>query len=296
MPPLASTVATAGLHLIPIDTIADPRVAEYAGLRDAQLRALAAGHAPGVFLAEGELVVRQLIESRLTVRSVLLTPQRLTTMRDALERIRPGVPVYVAEQDVMNGVVGFNIHRGVLAAGARPEEPPLEGVLAASGSLVLLEDLANHDNVGGIFRAAAALAGVACLETDGPARGCSVLLSPQSCDPLYRKAIRVSIGTALHVPFARLDPWREGLDRVKRAGFTLVALTPAADAVPINSFAPGSVERPGLLLGAEGPGLAAESMAAADLRVRIPMDPRVDSLNVVVAAGIALQRLCRPGV
>jgi len=288
-------VATTGLHLIPIESIADPRVAEYAGLRDAQLRVLEAGPggAPGVFLAEGELVVRQLIASRMAVRSVLLTPQRLTTMCEALGGLEPGVPVYVAEQGVMNGVVGFNIHRGVLAAGTRPPEPPMEAVLAASASLVLLEDLANHDNVGGIFRAAAALAGIACLETHGPPQGCSVLLSPGSCDPLYRKAIRVSIGTALHVPFARLEPWGEGLERVKRAGFTLVALTPEPGAVTIDEVRP--VGRPALLLGAEGPGLSAEGLAAADLKVRIPMDRRVDSLNVVVAAGIALQRLCRPG-
>jgi tRNA G18 (ribose-2'-O)-methylase SpoU len=284
------------LHTIRINSAADPRIADYADLKEAQLRQLAADPASpptGVFIAEGELVVRQLVASRLAVRSLLLTPQRLTTMRDALERLRPGTPIYLADQTVMNRIVGFNIHRGILAAGVRPSPPPLDGLLMASASLVVLEDLANHDNVGGIFRAAAALGGIARPETDGPPRGCSVLLSPRCCDPLYRKAIRVSMGTVLHLSFARLTPWPDALGRIEAAGFTLVALTPATDAVPIDQLPQTAVGRPALLLGAEGPGLSPAAMAAA-LRVRIPLDRHVDSLNVVVAAGIALHRLARP--
>jgi tRNA G18 (ribose-2'-O)-methylase SpoU len=284
-------------RLIPIQSIADPRVADYAGLRDAQLRQLAgdpASPATGVFIAEGELVVRQLLASRLSVRSVLLTRQRLSAMRDAIDRLPPYAPVFVAEQEVMNGVVGFNIHRGVLAAGLRPPPPPLDALLASSSALVLLEDLANHDNVGGIFRATAALAGIADPTRSGPPRGASVLLSPRSCDPLYRKAIRVSMGTALLLPFARLDPWPAGLLRLKEAGFTLAALTPDPSAIPIEQVSRTGGARPALLLGAEGPGLSRAALDAADLKVRIPIDPGVDSLNVAVAAAIALQRLCAP--
>jgi tRNA G18 (ribose-2'-O)-methylase SpoU len=286
-------VRSGDLQTTPITSLSDPRVCDYAGLRDAQLRQLAAapGEAPGIFIAEGELVVRQLIASLLRIRSIFLTPPRLETMRDALERLAPDVPIFLADQPLMNGIVGFNIHRGILAAGQRPAAPSLDGLLAASAALVILEDLANHDNVGGIFRAAAGLAGIPSLHTDGPPGGASVLLSPRTCDPLYRKAIRVSMGTALHIPFARLSPWPEALASVK-GRFTLVALTPDSGATPIDRI-PDRIHRPALLLGAEGPGLTPQALAAADLRVRIPIDPRVDSLNVVVAAAIALHHLCR---
>lgn len=287
-----------GLNLIPIGSTSDPRVAEYANLREAQLLHLAADPAnppTGIFIAEGDLVVRQLIASRHTVRSVLLTRKRLDALADALAQLPRSTPIYVVEQEVMNGIVGFNIHRGVLAAGVRPTPPDLDAVLRASETLVILEDLANHDNVGGIFRAAAALAGMANLDHDGPPRGASVLLSPRCCDPLYRKAIRVSMGTVLHTPFARVTPWPESLDRIKAAGFTLIALTPAPDAAAIDEIDRTRLGRPALLLGAEGPGLTPAVIARADLRVRIPIDPRVDSLNVVVAAGIALHRLCPAG-
>jgi tRNA G18 (ribose-2'-O)-methylase SpoU len=147
---------------------------------------------------------------------------------------------------------------------------------------VVLENLANHDNVGGIFRAAAALAGPRC----------GVLYSPRTCDPFYRKAIRVSIGTIFRTPSARLERWPQALATLKQAGFTLIALTPHPAAVAIDCLLP--VPRPALLLGAEGPGLSEAALDVADRLVRIPIASEVDSLNVVVAAGIALQRLCHP--
>jgi tRNA G18 (ribose-2'-O)-methylase SpoU len=268
--------------LIPISDPADPRLAPYAGLRDAHLReqGLAVSDPAGAtFIAEGQLVVRQLVRSRLPVVSLLTTPTRLETIRDMVAGLPPAVPVYLASQAVMNTVAGFNIHRGLLAVGERPPTPDLDRLLAAARTLVTLEDLSNHDNIGGIFRAAAALGGQAS----------AVLLSPRCADPLYRKSIRVSMGTALCIPFATLAPWPETLLRVRRAGFTLIALTPAPDAIPIHEIPPPA--RPALLLGAEGPGLTPAAQAAADLRVRIPIDPGFDSLNVVVAAGIALHRL-----
>ena len=268
---------------IPITDPADPRIADYTGIREAHLREqrlTIADPAAPTFIAEGELVVRQLIESGLRVRSVLLTPQRLETVADALARLPADTPVYLADRSVMNTIAGFNIHRGILAAGERPASPSLDSLLASSRALVILEDLSNHDNIGGIFRATAALGGP----------GVPVLLSPRCCDPLYRKSIRVSMGTALRIPFARLEPWPDALARIRRAGFTLVALTPDPGAVSIDQLPP--IPRPALLLGAEGSGLTKEAVSAAGLRVRIPIDPQVDSLNVVVAAGIALQRLC----
>lgn len=276
------------LNLVRIEAVDDPRVSDYANLKDAQLRALREGSGEaGVFLAEGDLVVRQLVESGLRVRSVFLTPERLEALRGDLSRLPAGVPVYVAEPAVMVSVVGFNIHRGVLAAGDRPQEPELGRLLESARTLVVLEDLANHDNVGGIFRATAALAGL----PEGGRGGGAVLLSPRCCDPLYRKSIRVSMGMALRVPFARLDPWPGGLERVRAAGFRVVALTPDPGAVPIGELRREAGERVALLLGAEGPGLSGAAMGAADVRVRIPISGAVDSLNVVVAAGIGLASL-----
>jgi tRNA G18 (ribose-2'-O)-methylase SpoU len=274
------------LNVVPVDSRDDPRLADYRDLKDAQLRALAGGSgypADGLFIAEGDLVVRQLAASGLGVRSVFITPNRLGAMGDAMAEFPPGTPIYLAEPPVLNAVVGFNIHRGVLAAGERPPAPDLRQMLGSVRSLVVLEDLANHDNVGGIFRAVGALGGL------GRA---GVLISPRCCDPFYRKAIRVSMGMALRVPSARLEPWPEGLAALKEAGFTLLALTPRPGAAPIDALE--SIAKPALLLGAEGPGLSEAAMAAADRLVRIPIARGVDSLNVVVAAGIALHRLCAP--
>jgi tRNA G18 (ribose-2'-O)-methylase SpoU len=282
------------VNVVQIEDPADPRIADYANLTDAQLlaRALSVGSDHGgLFMAEGDLVVRHLVTSRMLTRSVLLTPSRLRSLQDALEQLPADVPIYTASQQVMDRITGFHIHRGVLAAGIRPPAPDLAELLANITTAVILEDLANHDNVGGIFRAAAALAGV---PRKGQIGGSAVLYSPRTCDPLYRKAIRVSLGAALHLPFARLAPWPEALDRVRSAGFTLIALTPDPSAVSISELKPNTIPRPALLLGAEGPGLSAAAFAAADLKVRIPMTGPMDSLNVVVAAGIALHRLA-PG-
>lgn len=283
----------AALNTVEIRDFGDPRIADYANLTDAQLlaRAREPGAArAGVFMAEGELVVRQLIGSRLRTRSVLLTPSRLRTMRDALELLPRDVPIFTAPQDVMDAITGFHIHRGVLAAGERPAAPDLDALLASARTLVVLEDLANHDNVGGIFRTAAAIAGTPA-GPDNVQTGAAVLCSPRTCDPLYRKAIRVSVGAALHLPFAMLEEWPEGLRRVSRAGFRVVALTPVPDARPITELMPDPRQKTALLVGTEGAGLSAAALAAADVRARIAMKPPMDSLNVVVATGIALHWL-----
>jgi tRNA G18 (ribose-2'-O)-methylase SpoU len=271
------------LHPIPVDDLADPRLADYAKLRDKQLLQESNPAANnGVFIAEGELVVRLLVESPFAVKSVLLTPTRLQTVATALEKLPTGTPVYLVSQEVMNAVVGFNIHRGILACGLRGQGRPLNDLLPDCRTLVVLEDLANHDNVGGIFRCAAALGG----------KGVGVVLSPGCCDPLYRKAIRVSMGHVLLVPFARCDQWPGAIGRIREAGFRTVALTPAGS-VDISDLKPDPGERIALFLGCEGPGLSQRALEVVQTRARIAMNPGVDSLNVVVAAGIALQRLGR---
>lgn len=260
------------LHLVHIDDADHPALTPYAAVRE---RDLAGRH--GAFVAEGEVVLRVLLgRSHLAVQSLLLEQRRVEPLRDALSALPSGVPIYVVPQAVMNAVVGFSIHRGVLALGHRGA--PLAPAAVAEGAelLVGLIGLTNHDNVGGVFRNAAAFG----------ARG--VLLDPATCDPLYRKAIRVSAGASLVVPFARCASAEELLAVLEREGIEPISLTPGGDE-PIDALAPA---RRALLLGTEGPGLP-EAVLARTRRVRIDMAPGLDSLNVAVASGIALHEATR---
>ncbi len=282
-------------NLIEVSDPCDPRLVAYRDQKDAWLRAAhnpdagpgatPTGMGGGLFMAEGELVVRELVASSYATESVLISRTRLESMRDALARLPEGTPVYVAPRELMGSVAGFDIHRGVLACARRGKACDPRAVIDGAGVLVVMEDLANHDNVGGMFRTLGVLA--------DPARGRApgVLLSPRCCDPLYRRALRVSIGHALHVPFATCDPWPGSLALLREAGVRTIALTPAPDATPLQeiSLPPGG--RVALLLGAEGPGLTEGAMALADHRARIVQRPGADSLNVVVAASIALAHL-----
>lgn len=232
----------------------------------------------GRFLAEGEVVVRVLLtQSHFRTESLLLEERRVAGLGDVLAGIDDSVPVYVVKQQVMNEIAGFPIHRGILAVGIRGEEESVSELLArieGPGVVVALEGLANHDNVGGIFRNAAAFGAKA------------VLLDPSSCDPLYRKAIRVSVGAALRVPFARAASSGAMLDALREAGFTTLALTPRREATELASFRPPP--RCALLLGAEGPGLSDETLARADELVRIDIESDFDSLNVAATSAVAL--------
>lgn len=264
-----------------IQSIDDPRTADYRDVRDADLMGRR-----GLFMAEGRLVVRTLLtDSRFRARSVLVTEPALESLRGALEASEHRPTVYLADQAVLNGIAGLDVHRGCLAAGERGEPLTAQQALASAGSgpamVVAMESLSNHDNVGGVFRNALAFGASA------------VLLGPHCCDPLYRKAIRVSMGAALRVPFARGGDWPEVVGALRDAGFVTVALTPAPGALDLDALA-RSAERPrrvALLLGAEGPGLSDEAMRAADLCVRIAIASGVDSLNVATASGIAMHRL-----
>ena len=267
-------------RFISVDDPADPRVADYVGLTDAELRRRierpgGSDGGAGLFVVEGTLAVGRLLASPYEVRSVLVTPSRLAKLEVDLASVE--APVYVAAQPVMNAVAGFNIHRGLLAAAVRRHLPPASDLLRAARCVAVLEGLNDHENMGAVFRNAAAL-GVD-----------AVLLCPQCCDPLYRRSVRVSVGHVLTVPFTRLQPWPHALAQVREAGFRLLALTPAAGAVPIDQIDVGGGMA--LLLGAEGPGLSEAALAYADQSVRIPMRPGGDSLNVATAAAIAFHRL-----
>ena len=236
----------------------------------------------GLFIAEGRLVVRRLLTaSRFAARSVLVTEPALAALRDVLDA-RPALPVFVVPQDVVNGITGFNIHRGCLALGERSEPARWQHVVDGARHIVCLERVANADNVGGIFRNAHAFGTQA------------VLLDGVSTDPLYRKAIRTSMGATLQLPFARAEPWPHTLTELRRLGFALIATTPADSAMALADAAKTVAGRPtALVFGHEGDGLARETLAACELHARIPISSDVDSLNVATAAAIALYELAR---
>jgi tRNA G18 (ribose-2'-O)-methylase SpoU len=254
----------------------DPRVGDYSLLADPHL-----ARERGVFVAEGRLVVARVIESgRYRIRSVLLNAAARRALAGQVQRLGPDVPVYISRTEHLEMITGFNIHRGCLAIVERPAALPLDSVLAGATLVVALDGVTNADNVGGVFRNAAAF-GVD-----------AVVLSPAAADPLYRKAVRTSMGATLQVPFARTVDWSAALATLQERAFTTVALTPDPAAEPLDSMASRPApRRMALLVGAEGDGLSAESIARADHRVRIPTRPEVDSLNLAVATGIALSRL-----
>ena len=256
---------------------ADPRIADYRNVPDRELL-----RRRGLFVAEGRLVVVRLLASaRFRTRSVMLTEAAHTALATDL-RLRPDLPVYIVPQPLMNEVAGFDIHRGCLAIGERPPLAPWQGVASGARVLLMLEGIANADNIGGIFRNASALGAGA------------VLLDSVSTDPLYRKAIRTSMGAALHVPFARMAPWPDAFDELRRSGVTIAGMTPSPAATPLPDVVRTlQGRRVAILLGHEGEGLTPGAAARCDVLARIPMRDDVDSLNVATAAGIALYEFQR---
>ncbi|WP_153535810.1 TrmH family RNA methyltransferase [Actinomadura macrotermitis] len=268
-------------RLVPVTDPADPRLADYVSLRDVNLRkSLEAEH--GLFIAEGEKVIRRAARTGFPPRSFLMAERRVAPLADLLDGL--DAPVYVADDATVEAVAGFPVHRGALASMRRLPPPPVPEVLAGARRVLVLEDLVDHANVGAIFRCAAAL-GVD-----------AVVLSPRCADPLYRRSIKVSMGAVFAVPYARMTGWHDGLAVLRDAGFTLLALTPDQAAVPLDEAPAG--ERVALLLGSEGDGLTSRWLAEADAPVCIPMSAGamangVDSLNVVAAAAIACHALTR---
>jgi tRNA G18 (ribose-2'-O)-methylase SpoU len=260
--------------LIAISDPDDPRIEAYRAVKERDL--LGRQHR---FIAEGEVVLRVLLrQSRFEVESLLLGEGRVEGLNDALNLLPPEVPVYVANRQVMDAIVGFPIHRGILAVAKRPVLPPVEPLLAGlpeKALVVVMVGLANHDNVGGIFRNAAAFGADA------------VLLDQGTCDPLYRKAIRVSVGGALVVPFTRVPSADALVQALEDASFEVIALSPSGKEI-LSEIQPA--RRTALLLGAEGPGLP-PNLLARTRTVSIPMSGGFDSLNVATTSGIALHHL-----
>ncbi|HWJ74276.1 MAG TPA: RNA methyltransferase [Kaistia sp.] len=259
---------------IPIDDPADPRIAAYRDIRERDL----VGR-QGQFIAEGEVVLAMLVRSkRHRAASLLIDAKRVESLGPLLTQLAPDVPVFAATQAVIGAIAGFPLHRGILAHGiAAPPLAPeqLLGDAPADAVIVALSAIANHDNMGGIFRNAAAFGAA------------GVLLDADCCDPLYRKAIRVSVGTSLTLPFARLPRGADMVALLAAAGFRMLALSPSG-ATDLHDVPRGG--RVALMLGAEGPGLAEALMERAET-VRIRMAEGVDSLNVATTSGIVLHHL-----
>ena len=262
--------------------VTDPRLADYARLTDMELRTrLESGQ--GLFIAEGTKVISRAVAAGYPVRSVLVAEGRLADLPALLPQLAAtGAPVYVVADKTAEQLTGYRVHRGALASLHRKPLPEVQALAAAARRVIVLEDLVDHANVGAIFRCAAAL-GVD-----------AVFLSPRCADPLYRRAVKVSMGAVFAIPYARMTGWFDGLAGLRAAGFRLLALTPDPAAAPIGAAVAGhlTAERIALLLGTEGDGLSSRWLHEADQAVRIPMHPGalasgVDSLNVVAAAAIA---------
>ncbi len=258
-------------ELVEVDDPGDARLADYRDLRDVELRRhLETRH--GLFLAEGEKVVRRAVEAGFPVRSFLMAPRWLDGLADVLAATE--APCFVVSEAMAEEVTGFHVHRGALASLERLPLPTLDEAIASARTVVVLEDVVDHTNVGAIFRSAAAL-GVD-----------AVLLAPRCADPLYRRSVKVAMGAVFTVPYARLPDWHDGLLHVAGAGFTTVALTLAEDATELEEAVAG-LERVALVLGSEGHGLSPRWQACAQRRAVIPMREGIDSLNVAAAAAVA---------
>ena len=257
----------------------DPRLGDYVRLRDASLRRSLEA-AEGLFIAEGEKVIRRAAEAGYQARSFLLAPRWVAGLRDILDA--SDAPCYLISEALAEEVTGFHVHRGALAAFRRHQSWTLDDVTRGASRLVVAEDIVDHTNVGAIIRSAAGLG------WDG------VLLAPRAADPLYRRAIKTSMGAVFALPWARLDDWAGGLDDLRARGFTIVALALRDDAVPLAQLTAGLAARPrpiALLVGTEGTGLSHRWLGQADIVARIPMARGIDSLNVAAATAIACYAL-----
>ncbi|MDV6014364.1 RNA methyltransferase [Haloechinothrix sp. LS1_15] len=267
-------------ELVAVSSSTDPRVDDFRDLTRADRRPDRPG-GRGLVIAEGTVVIRRLLASPYPPRALLGVPDRIDDLAADLAGV--DVPAYVTDAGTMAEVVGFHLNRGVLAVADRATPPSPEALAERGGRVAVLEGVGDHENLGALFRNAAAL-GVT-----------GVLLGPGCSDPLYRRSVRVSMGHVLLVPFTRLPHWPGGLDVLRERGFRIAALTPAACAVDIGDFLdhgdPG--DRVAVLLGSEGHGLSAEAIGAADAAVRIPMLGDVDSLNIATAGAIAFYELTR---
>jgi tRNA G18 (ribose-2'-O)-methylase SpoU len=287
--------------LITVEDPDDPRLRDYTGLTDVELRRKREP-AEGLFIAEGEKVIRRAMEAGYEMRSMLLSAKWIDVMRDVIDELP--APVYAVSPELAEQVTGYHVHRGALASMQRRPLPAADellagnarrivvmeavddhtdiGAMSASGEqdeagqrVAIFEGFVDHANLGAAFRSAAAL-GIK-----------AILLSPDCADPLYRRAIKVSMGAVFSVPHARFDAWPAGLDAVRDAGYDILAMTPDEKATPLDKLNPERFERCAIMLGSEGHGLSSYALRAADERVRIPMSAGIDSLNVAAASAVA---------
>ncbi|CAN5808829.1 RNA methyltransferase [soil metagenome] len=265
---------------VTVEDLEDDRLADYRHLREANVRARVERDA-GIFTVEGWLSLEALAESPYPVRSALVAAKHAARAQSI---VGDGVPVYAIPASALEDVTGIHFHRGVVGVAERPAALTPEGVLDGARRVLVLEGVNDYDNLGALFRNASAF-GVD-----------AVLLDPTTADPLYRRTTRVSLGHVLRVPFARVgsEAWPTILGELRGNGITVLALTPATDATPLGSILRHLPDRVAVLVGAEGPGLSGGAMASADHRVRIPMTPGTDSVNVATSAAIVLAALYDP--
>jgi tRNA G18 (ribose-2'-O)-methylase SpoU len=249
-----------------------PGLSDYVGLTDVDLRRRREP-VEGLFIAEGEKVIRRAVAAGYPVRSLLLEEKWLPSLADLVDRI--DVPVYIASRETLEQITGYVVHRGALAAMSRKPLAPARDLVAAAARVAVFEDMVSHTNLGAAFRSAAAL-GVD-----------AVLVTPRCADPLYRRSVRVSMGAVFQVPWSRVQPWPEGIEMLRAQGFTTAALALEGDSLTLDQLAARRDDRLALVFGTEGDGLSSSTVAAADLSVRIPMAGGVDSLNVAAAAAVA---------
>ncbi len=265
--------------IVRVDDPRDERLSDYRDLTDIALRRVREP-AEGLYIAESAKVISRALAAGHRPRSVLVQEKWLADIAALLEDAgTDAVPVFVVTDAVAEALTGYAVHRGALAAVQRPALAPVADVVAGARTVLILEDIVDHTNVGAAFRSAAGLGADA------------VLVTPRCADPLYRRSVRVSMGTVFQVPWTRLPEWPVARDILHDAGLHLAALALADDAVPLDVFAAGRPDRVALLLGAEGDGLSRRALRAADTVVTIPMTGGVDSLNVAAASAVALWSL-----
>lgn len=258
------------MPVIRITTLDDPRLADYSHQTDVALKKTGGG----IYLAESALVLERAIRAGHTPRSVLALG---AAVEEAAALVGPGVPVFSGPGDLLEQLTGYVLHRGLIGSMNRPPLPPAESLLAAARRVVILENVADPTNVGAIFRSVGAIGADA------------VLVTPRCSDPFYRRAIRVSMGTVLQVPWTRVGDWLSIRTLLSASGFQIAALALTDEAISLRDFVP--TERLAIVLGAEGEGLTPEALAAADSVVRIPMRHGIDSLNVAAAGAVAMWAL-----
>jgi tRNA G18 (ribose-2'-O)-methylase SpoU len=264
------------VRIVPIDDPADPALVDYVGLTDVVLRRLSEP-AGGLYIAESTKVIARALAAGHLPRSVLVQQKWLDELTPLLDDY--DVPVYLATPELLQQLTGFVMHRGAIASMHRPTLPEPAELLRDARRVVVLEDIVDHTNVGAIFRAVAGLGADA------------VLVTPRCADPLYRRSVRVSMGTVMQVPWTRIADWPDGASQLHEAGFTIAALALDEGAITLDAFAAEPPHRVALLLGTEGDGLSRGALEGSDLVVTIPMARGVDSLNVAAASAVALWAL-----